>query len=213
MGTLPQLERRVADLERRLNALQAGTIGGLPGATYGPEKIVNGDMESGSTNWARSFNTGTLGTVSVETSAPLDGSKSLKLSEAASSSTRMTYLPTGNSAAPAIGIDVFPTSAGDTWLISCQLQASVSTTTAKLLAICGDTPADCYGLAGANTSWIAAAAFSLTAGVPAVLIGTITVPAPRQFLTVNFSPDDAVGASGAPWSWLADNVSLKQRTN
>lgn len=213
MGTFPQLERRVADLERRVNAIQDSTIGGLPGPAYGPNVLVNGDIESGSTGWALSFWTGTLGTLSVETTAPLDGARSLKISEAASSSSRMTYLPSANSAAPTIGVDVFPTSAGDTWLISCQLQATVSTTTAKLYAICGNTPADCYGLVGANTSWVAAAAIPLTAGVPTILTGTIAVPAPRQFLTINFSPDDAVGAPGAPWSWLADTLSLQQRTN
>lgn len=213
MGTLPQLERRVADLERLLNALRSGTIGGLPGATYGPDMIVNGYMESGSTNWAQSFWTGTIGTVSVETVAPLDGTRSLKISEVASSSTRMTYLPSGNSAAPTIGVDVFPTSGGDTWLISCLLQATVTTTTAKLYAICGNTPADCYGLVSGTTSWVAAAAIPLTAGVPTLLTGTITVPSPRQFLTINFSPDDAVAASGSPWSWLADTISLQQRTN
>lgn len=204
---------RLANVERRLLTLENGTAPGGGNTTqYGPNVIVNGNMESGSTNWFRSFWTGTAGTVSVETTAPLDGAKSLKISELASSSTRMTYLPTGSTASPTVGVDVFPTNPGDVWLISALMQATISTTHAKIHGFCGATPTDCYGLQSAGvTVWVNAADVPLTAGAPGLLQGTIIVPAGMQYVTFNCSPDDAAGASGSPWSWLLDSVSLQQK--
>jgi len=210
---LDRLARRVSDLEKQVRSLQFGAAVGAGNTTqYGPNVISNGDMESGSTNWVRSFNTGTLGTVSVETAAPLDGLKSLKISEAASSSTRMTYLPTGSSASPTVGTDVFSTQPGDVWLISALMQSTISTTHAKIYGFCGATPPDCYGLQSAGvTVWVNAADIPLTAVAPSLLQGTIIVPAGMQYVTFNGSPDDAAGASGSPWSWLMDTVSLQQK--
>ena len=212
MTSFADLSRKVADLTRRVTALEGGAIGS-PGSPvlYAANSISNGDMESGSTGWARWFWTGTLGTVSVETVAPLDGLRSLKVSEAASSSTRIVWLPTGSTSSPTIGTDVFPCAAGQTWLLSALVQATVATTHAKLYAICGTSPSDCYSLVGADTTWVAAADLPLTAATPAVLQGTITVPAGRNYLTLSCSPDDAAGASGVAWSWLLDDVSLQRR--
>ena len=214
---LDELRRRVSDLEHRVNLI---TLGGSPGSgnftQYGPNVISNGDIESGSTGWSRSFWTGTLGTVSVETTAPLDGLRSLKISEAASSSTRITWLPSGNATSPTVGTDVFATSPGDVWLFNALMQSSVSTTHAKLYGFCGNTPPDCFALQpnGGATTWVAAVDVPLTAGVPTTLSGTLTVPTGGlgyNYIAFNCSPDDAAAASGVAWSWWLDNVSLQKK--
>ncbi len=217
MPTLDDLAKQISNLQRRVTYLEVGAPGSGSDATlYGPNVISNGDIESGSTGWARWFNTGTLGTISVETVAPLDGQRSLKMTEAASSSTRLTWLPGGSTTNPQIGSDVFNTTVGDVWLITALLQATVATTHAKIYAICGNAPADCYSLQpnGGNTTWVAAADLPLTAATPTLLQGTITVPAGAyNFLTFSCSPDDAAGASGVAWSWLADSISMQQQLN
>jgi hypothetical protein len=212
---LAKLTRRVSDLEKQVRSLQFGqTIGGGNTTQYSQNVITNGDIESGVTGWARSFFTGTIGTVSVETTAPIDGLDSLKISEAASSSTRITWLPSGSSTNPTVNTDVFPTAPGDVWLITAQMQATVATTHAKIYAFCGATPANCYALPSAGiTVAVAAADIPLTANVVSTLQGTITVPASMNFLTFNCSPDDAAGTPAAPWSWLLDTVSLQLKVN
>lgn len=212
---LDLLTRRVSDLEKRVNSLALGAIGVGNSSQYGSNVITNGDIESGLTGWARSFNTGTLGTLSVETVAPLDGLDSLKMTEAAASSTRLTWLPSGNSANPTVGTDVFPTQAGDVWAIQALMQSTVATTHAKIYANCGNAPADCYGLQVAGTTvWVAAADIPLTASTPTQLAGTITVPSGGyNYLTFNCSPDDAAGGSGVAWSWLIDLVVLQKKAN
>lgn len=207
---LDKLARRVSDLERQVRSLQVGASIGAGNTTqYGPNMISNGDMESGSTGWTRSFWQGTIGTISVETTSPLDGLRSLLITENASSSTRITW---GSSGTPA----VFDTAPGDVWLLQALMQSSVDTTHAKLYAFCGNTPADCYSLQpnSGNTTWQTAVDVPLTAGTPTLLSGTITVPNTGNgyyYLTINCSPDDAAGSSGSAWSWLLDGVSIQKK--
>lgn len=213
-SSLQDAFRMIGDLQRRVTALETGAVGSPGNPTqYGPNLISNGDMESGATGWARSFWTGTIGTISVETVNPLDGLRSLKVTEAASSSTRITWLPSGNSASPTIGTDVFPCAVGQVWLLSALMSATVATTHAKIYAICGNAPTDAYQLQpnGGNTIWVAAADIPLTANTPTVLQGTVTIPAGYNYVAFNCSPDDAAGASGSAWSWLLDDVSIQQR--
>lgn len=213
--TLDQLSRRVADLEYRLNLLTVGGSGGGGNTTqYGPNVLSNGGFESGTTGWFPAGWIGTQATLAIETVSPLDGLDSLKLAEVASSSTRVGYLPSGNVSAPTIGVDVFPTAAGDTWLLSALCQASAAITHARLYGFCGATPSDCYGLVGANTDWVQAVDIPLTAATPSLLQGTLVVPAGRSYITFSASLGDfgnTATVPGSAWSWLMDNVSLQQK--
>lgn len=217
MTTLAQLARRMSDLERRVNAIQAGTVGATPGPTYGPNVLTNPAMESGSTGWRVIAELGyPVGgpTISVETTAPLDGSRSLKISEAANAAAWIGHCPSGIPATPTISGDVFPTSGGDTWLLSALLQADHATLHAQLIAICGVTPADALQLDdGVNTLWVETNDLPLAAGQATTLYGTVTIPAGMNF--IGFAA--VAAASGTPptsaWSWLLDVCSLQQRTN
>lgn len=211
---LRQQQRQIADLQTRVTLLENGSAGSSAPDTYDPNVITNGDMESGITGWSRWFWTGTLGTTSVETTAPIDGTRSLKLTEAAASSTRITWLPSGNSAAPTVGSDVFRTNAGDVWLVQAVMNCSVATTHARIYAICGVNPGDCYGLVSSTTAWVNAADVPLTANTSTVLSGTITIPTSPvglSYVTFSCSPDDAAGTSGTAWSWLLDDVALRKK--
>jgi hypothetical protein len=89
------------------------------------------------------------------------------------------------------------------------MQSTITTTHAKLYAVGGDTPSDCYG--GPSTIFTAAADIPLTAATPSLLQGTIVVPAGVFYLTFTCSADDGATSAGGAWTWLLDNVSLQQK--
>jgi len=209
--TIDELSRKLSDLTRRVTSLEGGAAGS-PGSPdlYTPNVISNGDMESGSAGWALIFFFGASGaTLSVETVAPEDGLRSLKATEAAASSSRLTWIPTGSTTSPTVGTDVFTCAPGQTWLISALMQSTIATAHARIYALGGASPSDCYG--GGGGTFLTAADIPLAPATPTVLQGTVTVPAGMNYLTFVCAADDGATSAGGAWSWLLDDVSLQRR--
>jgi hypothetical protein len=212
----PDLAALLRDMQRDIKNLQAkvANLGpqpvGSPVAAFDANVIWNGGCESGKTGWGRSFNTGTLGVTSVEAADPLDNLYSLRVDEQASSSTRIVWFGSGNASNAIPGDNVFATAPGEQWQIQALLRSTVDTTHAKIYGVCGTTPADCFGIFGAQT-YVAAADVPLVAGTVTALSGLITVPATRNYVAFSVSPDDAAGSSGVPWSWWLDDVVLQRK--
>ena len=207
---LDLLARRVSDLERRVNSIVFGT--GMGSAQYGPNGITNGDIEAGLTGWGTGFFAGTVGTLAVDTTAPIDGLRSLKMTEAANSATWCIWVP--NPGSPNVGVDVFSTTGGDVWLITGLMQSSVATTHSQLYALCGVAPSDCYGLNGGNTSWQLAVDLPLTANTPTQMQGTVTIPNGFNYVGFGCMPSGVgITPPTSAWNWWLDLVSLQQRAN
>lgn len=215
--TLDLLARRVADLERRMNSLGGSAPGSGNTTQYGPNVLGNAMIESGSSGY---FVLAELGytfpavpVITVETVAPLDGVRSLKISEGASGAGWIGDCPSGNTAAPTVGADVFSCASGQTWLISALMSASVATAHAQLIGVTGATAPDALQLSGGGTTWTTAADIPLDANTPTLMQGTIVVPSTNSsFISVAFVAAGGAGPQpGSAWSWLLDNVSLQQK--
>lgn len=222
MATTPSLgplTRRIIALEQLVADLNAKRAAGLPltaptpmPASYAPNIVAPNDrFQLGDTGWLEvDYDGSGGGTLSVETAAPLDGTASGRIDEAASSTSRIAWLPTGNVGAPVVGADVFNTVPGDVWTLSALTSCSVNRPHAQIYALAGATAPDCYfGLFSARSVLIADDQ-PLTAGVPVLMQGNVTIPADRSYVTFAVSAEP-LGTGGAPavaWSWLFDVVSM-----
>ncbi len=206
--------REIADLRQRLSTLEATVAnGGVPvgpGPTFGPNVLTNGDMESGIASWPGRFLFGPVGsTASVETVAPLDGVRSLRVDEVANALTFIGWLPSGNTSAPVVGSDVFFTTGGDVWLFTGTMMTSVATAHAQLIGVTGPTPVDAVNLAGATTTWTLATDIPLAAGVPGTFVGEVTVPPGHNYIGFVLAPTSTLAIPTSAWTWWFDDASLQ----
>jgi hypothetical protein len=219
----PDLAGMMADHERRLRALENALSARLrtgtapaPTPTWDVNQLTNGDIEAGLAGWSRGFwnQTVGLGLMVVETADPLAGTRSLRMDEpAAGGQTWIIWTGGQPSNAAVSGVSVWPTVAGDSWRLQARLRTGIAFDSFQVVASFGVTPNDCYGLAGANTTWLAAVDVPTVAGQTADLSGSVITPAGRNYVTFGLRPLTLHGdPTLAPaYSWWADNCVIQRK--
>lgn len=222
----PTADAQLLDHERRLKAVEVqlasrarGATPPAPATVWDVNPIWNGDMEAGVTGYRTAWWRGTPNSPVVEAANPLAGERSLRVDEAADSSSRVYWNPSykGDPPAAVVGTDVFATKQGDIWRASVLYRSSVALSGPTLGIAFGVAAADCYAILSASVSWATAASAPSTAMVPIILTGQVTCPAPGtngayNYCTVWLYPGDTT-PGGQSYSWWADSLSIQKKLN
>jgi hypothetical protein len=211
----PSSARIIATTVRRIKQLEAQlatrTVAGYAAGTYAANSVTNPTVETDIAGWVPATWVGGQGTLAASTVAPLVGGQSLRVTENPAGSTTVAWCPTGNTAAPTVGTDVFATSEGEQWLVSAVMRANTDPAgNSVVYAVYGTSPQDCYAQNYADQNWVGGAVSSLPAGQTQTMTGLTTCPSSRFYVTFAVTADDLGGTPG-PWTWDMDSMTLQKK--